>query len=103
LALLYEDRERVDLGVYVYFKSLIDFTEAELLSFCIFSFIFILGFYFILFFGFCLVISLFSLPALCLQSSVIISYRGSNVVLAFGRCLPSRQILPGETCNNVCT
>jgi len=49
LALLYEDRERVDLGVYVYFKSLIDFTEAELLSFCIFSFIFILGFYFLVF------------------------------------------------------
>jgi len=49
LALHYEDRERVDLGVYIYFKSLIDFTETELLSFCVFSFIFILGFYFLVF------------------------------------------------------
>jgi len=49
LALHYEDRERVDLGVYIYFKSLIDFTETELLSFCVFSFVFILGFYFLVF------------------------------------------------------
>ena len=102
MALHYEDTERGDLGVCIYFKSLIDFTETELLSFCVFSFIFILGFFF---FSFCLVISLFIFPALCLQSSVIISYRGSNVVLAFGRCLllASRQILPAETCNIVCT
>lgn len=99
MALLYEDRERVDLGVYIDSKSLIDFTETEL-SFYVFSFIFIHGFIFLNLF---LVFSLFSFPALCLHSAVIISYRGNNVILAFGRCLLLlyRQILPAETWNFV--
>lgn len=81
LALHYADKEHVDLGVYIYSVAYWFYCDwlVEFLPILVYIYSWILFFFFIFVWWFPYLVS----PALCSQSSVIISYCGDNVILVF--------------------